>query len=489
MKITDLLAAKSFRGVTSDSREVAAGTVFVAVRGTARDGHLFIGEAVKKGAVAIVGHRDFRPSPADLGSVPYIGVEDERLVLAQIAAAFHGHPSRTMQVIGVTGTSGKTTTTYLIESILRAAGHRVGLIGTVEFRSGQKRYPSTHTTPGPVELQRLLAEMKADGCDAVVMEVSSHALKQHRTAGIVFAGVVFTNLSPEHLDFHPDMDDYFDTKASLFLAYPDWRAAAINGDDRYGQKLLQELRARASAHPRRQIVSFGMGKAAEVSGANLKIDLEGIHGKAGGLKIDSSLIGEFNAMNLLAAASVCRELGVPAQVIEQGIKEAHAPPGRLESVQNSQGIHVLVDYAHKPDALEKILAVLSEIKGSHRLITVFGCGGDRDRSKRPVMGGIAAQKSDLVWVTSDNPRTENPEAILQEILTGISERGHVRVESDRKKAIFAAIAEARSGDLVLIAGKGHEDYQILPDPSSPSGVKKIHFDDRETAAAALRLKH
>jgi UDP-N-acetylmuramoyl-L-alanyl-D-glutamate--2,6-diaminopimelate ligase len=460
----------SFTSVTSDSRAVGAGTLFVAVRGTAQDGHFFIRQAVEGGAVLIVGSDQFKPVASDLGAVPYVGVADERLALARIAAAFYGHPSEKMRMIGVTGTSGKTTTTYLIESILRAAGKKAGVIGTVEFRFGAKRYPSTHTTPGPVELQKLLAEMQADGCEMVVMEVSSHALRQHRTAAIRFEGVVFTNLSREHLDFHPDMEDYFRAKASLFTDYPGWSVAVVNRDDAYGKRLIAELAPRSAA-----VATFGKDSLKDV-----RLGERGIHGTLGGIPIDSSLVGAFNAMNLFAAIELCRGLGIPPAAIAEGVKNAVPPPGRLERVKNDRGIHVLVDYAHKPDALEKILEVLAPLKGSHRLFTVFGCGGDRDRTKRPVMGALAVRYSDHVWVTSDNPRTEDPGAIIEEILAGIPQGStRVTVEADRKKAIFAAIFAAQPGDWVLIAGKGHEDYQII-------GTKKIHFDDREVAAEALR---
>jgi UDP-N-acetylmuramoyl-L-alanyl-D-glutamate--2,6-diaminopimelate ligase len=461
-----------FTHVTSDSREVGAGTLFVAVRGTAQDGHFFIRQAVQAGAVLIVGSEDHFPPASDLGPIPYVGMKDPRLALAEIAAAFYGHPSRHMQMIGVTGTSGKTTTTYLIESILKAAEKNVGLIGTVEFRSAKKRYPSTHTTPGAVALQKLLAEMRADGCDVVVMEVSSHALKQHRTAAIEFDGVVFTNLSPEHLDFHPDMEDYFLTKASLFEDYASGSTAVINADDPYGRRLIQMLQTPATKNPDRTIIPFQLS-------TDLKISRDGVMGEVNGVHIESCLIGSFNAMNLLAAIQVCRGLGIPPDVIARGVKNAVPPPGRLERVPNTKGIHVFVDYAHKPDALEKILEILAALKGPHHLFTVFGCGGDRDRTKRPVMGAIAAHWSDHAWVTSDNPRSEDPQAIIEEIVAGIDDRSHVSVEPDRKKAIFAAISRAQAGDLVIIAGKGHEDYQII-------GAQKIHFDDREVAAEALR---
>lgn len=464
--------------VTSDSRAVGPGTLFVAVKGGASDGHDFIEAARKSGAIAVVGER----APAD--SI----VADSREELARLASAFHGHPSRSMLVVGVTGTSGKTTTTYLIESILKAAGHRVGVIGTVNFRFGEKVLLSTHTTPGAVELQQLLAEMKAMGATAVVMEVSSHALKQRRVAAVAFDGMVFTNLSPEHLDFHPDMADYFESKALLFTEYAEASArmgknptGAVNLDDTYGEKLL--LRLRASGSPR--TISFGLSPEADLSCAEIRINLSGINGKAGGIEIRSGLTGRFNAENILGAAAACKAVGIADEAVQHGIESLKSVPGRLERVENTQGMNVLVDYAHKPDALEKVLKTLVGVKGSDRLFTVFGCGGDRDRTKRPVMGKIAVTHSNHVIVTSDNPRTENPEAIIREILVGTQGAANFSVEPDRKKAIRAAIGMARPGDIVLIAGKGHEDYQIIADPAAPGGTRKIHFDDREVAAEAI----
>ncbi len=420
---------------------------------------------------------------------------DSRWALARMASHFYGNPSCGMLVVGVTGTSGKTTTTYLIESILKAAGHHVGVIGTVNMRHGEKIIPSQLTTPGSVELQRVLAQMKTEGCTAVVMEVSSHALKQHRTACIAFDGVVFTNLSPEHLDFHADMEDYFQAKALLFkegvqfaLASGKHPVAAINTDIPYGQRLLSELHASPTRGFR--IADFGHAPIAQVSGQNLKSDLFGIQGKIERISIHSPLMGQFNASNILAAVAVTQGLGISDSAISAGIADLSLVPGRLERVPNTHGIHVLVDYAHKPDALENVLRTLREIQDGHRLITVFGCGGDRDRKKRPVMGRLGVEFSNHTFVTSDNPRSENPNSIIQEILQGIplqdlQDKKNFTVEPNREKAITAALHMAQPGDLVLIAGKGHEDYQIIADPDHPGKTKKIHFDDREIAIKAM----
>ncbi|MGZ6371372.1 MAG: UDP-N-acetylmuramoyl-L-alanyl-D-glutamate--2,6-diaminopimelate ligase, partial [Bdellovibrionota bacterium] len=332
--------------------------------------------------------------------------------------------------------------------------------------------PSNNTTPGPVELQSLLAEMRDAGCKSVVMEVSSHGLKMHRTAQIAFDAAVFTNLTPEHLDFHPDMEDYFHAKGILFKEMADEAreigkkpVAIINGEDEYGKRLIRELK--------QEFLDFSQ------DAHQLKVDLSGIHGKAHGIEIQSKLTGRFNAFNIAAAVAAAKALQIDAKIISRGIGNLPVVPGRLERVPNTKGIHVLVDYAHKPDALEKVLKTLKDVKGSHRLITVFGCGGDRDRKKRPVMGKIAVELSDHVVITSDNPRTEDPGTIIQEILGGTAGYKNFEVEADRKSAIFAAIQVAKAGDLVVIAGKGHEDYQIL-------GTGKIHFDDREVAAEALK---
>ncbi len=464
--------------VTSDSRAVRPGTIFVAVRGVSQDGHAFLIDAQKAGAVGAVGEIE---APAGL-QIPYVRVDDSRDALAALAAQKAGHPSRSMLMVGVTGTSGKTTTTYLIESILREAGHLVGVIGTVNFRYGNTVLESTHTTPGPVELQSLLARMLEAGCTAVVMEVSSHALKQKRVEHIAFDGMVFNNLSREHLDFHPDMEDYFRAKARLFLdlAHASWQAgknpvAAINSDDEYGRRLIAEVSMKAQP--------FGLEHTHH---SKLHIGMDGIDGTVGKIRIHSALTGKFNAHNILGAVTVCHSIGILQEAIEKGISSLAYVPGRLERVEDPAGRHILVDYAHKPDALEKVLQTLRDVRESGRkLITVFGCGGDRDRTKRPVMGKLAVELSDHAWITSDNPRREDPQAIISEIVNGTAGHSNFTVQPDRREAIRGAVRMAGPGDIVLIAGKGHEDYQIIADPTKPSGTHKIRFDDREEARAAL----
>ena len=475
--------------VTADSREVEPGTIFVAVAGGTHDGHDHCLKAIEQGAIALILQKDM-DLPTD---IPAIRVQDSRRSLAEIAAAFEGHPSSSLKLVGITGTSGKTTTSYLCESMLEAAGEKVGVIGTVNFRFGSKIYPSTHTTPGAPELQRLLREMKEDGCTAVVMEVSSHALKQYRVFGCLFDAVVFTNLSREHLDFHPDMEDYFQSKALLFTDYILAARAAgknpaivINEDDEWGRRLLSIQKA-------------GPGRVATYSAKSrgIELSLTGTKIPVGAETIQSGLIGEFNASNLAAVAGAGEGLGISPEVIAKGLSKLRVVPGRLERVETADtgGPVVLVDYAHKPDALEKVLETLKQMvqqAGRGRLICVFGCGGDRDRGKRPLMGAIAERLADLTWITSDNPRTEDPRSIIQEIIQGLidpqSER--IRVEEGRAEAIEAALQAAQKWDVVLIAGKGHEDYQLILDPSSPAGgpktTLKIHFDDREVAARVLK---
>ena len=493
------LLNQSVAGVTSDSRQVGPGWIFVAIQGTSQDGHQFAEEAINRGACLLIVEKELPHL-----TVPILKVNDGREALARLAANFYHHPSQALLMVGITGTSGKTTTSYLIESILKSAGHQVGVIGTINIRYPGREVEASQTTPGADELQQLLANMKAAGCTAVVMEVSSHALAQKRVDCIAFDAVAFTNLSPEHQDFHPDMEDYYQTKALLFTHHLEFAAkvgkkpvAVIHAGDPYGRRLLASSSFRS--------LSFSL----DDQGKDWSIGIHGIQGTFQNVRLESPLIGRFNAENVLTALMLAEGLGISAENAARGISACPVVPGRLERVQNSKGIHVFVDYAHKPDALEKVLITLRNTITSEprsaRLITVFGCGGDRDRTKRPVMGRLAATLSDLVWVTSDNPRSEEPGAIIEEIVLGMAGHSNYQVEPDRKNAIEGAIRAARPGDLVLIAGKGHENYQIVSDPaaeptaategaspgpsvrSGPRATKtrKIHFDDREVALHAL----
>ena len=480
-------------GLCYDSRKVGSGEIFFAISGEKSDGHDFIADVVRRGAAAVVVSRDGDwPRPAAL-----LRVGNVRRCMGLWAAYFYGRPSEKICIVGVTGTNGKTTLTYLIESVLQAAALPAGVIGTISYRYAGQEVPSHHTTPESLDLQAMLAEMSRAGIKAVAMEVSSHALAQERVRGLDFDVAVFTNLSRDHLDYHRDMDEYFLAKSKLFTDYLEAsgkrrKAAVIYGDDPRGRQLIEQIRARDF-----DLWSYGEGQECDVHPVNVERDVRGLRGTIRAreqvIEFDSPLIGAANLQNILGAVGVGRALGIDAEVVAQGIKQLQSVPGRLEKVANQRGVTILVDYAHSPDALEKVLGAVRPLTRG-KLICVFGCGGDRDRGKRPLMGEIAARLSDLVVLTSDNPRTEEPSAILADVEAGVVttsqpkldirdlrsqiaankvQRGYL-VEADRRRAIAIAISAAATGDLVLIAGKGHEDYQIL-------GTNKIHFDDREVA--------
>jgi UDP-N-acetylmuramoyl-L-alanyl-D-glutamate--2,6-diaminopimelate ligase len=420
-----------------DTESVRSGALFFCVRGSRSDGHDLAPDAVARGAVALVSEE-----PLDL-AVPQIIVSDSRRAMAQAAVAFFGDPSRELDVLAVTGTAGKTTTTYLIDSILRAAGRRPGLMTNIERRVGDELRPAALNTPEAIDLQRLLREMVDAGNEACVLEATSHASVQGRLDGVRFAVLVFTNLAHEHLDFHGSMEEYFQAKRRLF-AQAD--VAVVNVGDPYGKRLAEEL-----------------PDAVVFDAATDHLDA------------DVKLRGQFNLENALGAAAAARALGIGEDAIRAGIEAVHGVPGRLEHVDEGQPFAVVVDYAHKPASLETVLKTLREL-ASGRVICVFGCGGDRDRSKRPLMGRIADELADVAIVTSDNPRSEDPRAIIDEVVAGAP--GLV-VEPDRRAAIARAIEGAREGDVVLIAGKGHEQGQEI------AGVKHP-FDDREVARDVLR---
>ncbi len=454
--------------ITSDHRQCVPGALFVAIRGAKIDGHTFLRDAEAQGASALVGE-DF------VTSEKYLRVPDSRLALSELAAALNAWPSQSLIVIGVTGTSGKTTTTYLLESIFQAAGKKVGVIGTVNFRIAGKTVPSTHTTPGPAELQKLLVEMKAAGCEVVVMEVSSHALKQRRVSGVLFDAVAFSNLTPEHLDYHPDIEDYYQSKKLLFTEQAERSGRrgkntllCVNSEDSFGARLAKDLLA-----SQRKVVTYEVPPAPAWTADRL-----GVRGSVQGVPFHSNLAGRFNASNIQCAISLAIALKIDPAVIARGIEALPFVPGRMQAVPNSGSLSIWVDYAHKPDALEKVLQNLQAERKTGRLWTVVGCGGDRDRSKRPVMAEIAERLSDRIVVTSDNPRTEKPEAILQEICQGFTRKDSHQVEADRKTAIFMAIHAMKAGDFLVIAGKGHEAYQIV-------GQETLPFDDVQVAAQAL----
>jgi UDP-N-acetylmuramoyl-L-alanyl-D-glutamate--2,6-diaminopimelate ligase len=479
-------------GLVYDSRRVAKGDVFFAVPGEQADGHQFVNQAIERGAVAAV---VADPAKVPLG-VTFVRVPDVRATMGLWAAQYYAQPGHRLKIVGVTGTNGKTTTTYLIESILASAGMEPGVIGTINYRYGGKEMPAHHTTPESLDLHALMAEMAQGGARSVVMEVSSHALVQERVGGVDFDVAVFTNLSRDHLDYHKNMDDYFLAKSRLFTEYlrasvKSAKAAVINGNDARGRELLSKAQ-------RAGLTTWSYGSGEEWDIKPLQVH-QHVSGQSGKIKVkdrviefSSELIGAANLDNILAAVGVGFALRIPPTAIVDGIRKLRSVPGRLQRVENSRGVLVLVDYAHTPDALEKTLAAVRPLTDA-KVLTVFGCGGDRDRGKRPLMGEIAARLSDVVVLTSDNPRSEDPHRILREIeagmqKTGISkieppaaERNGVHgygVEADRRKAIGLALSWAQAGDVVVIAGKGHEDYQIL-------GAQKIHFDDREVAREIL----
>ncbi len=503
MKIAELLQAITPQGVSGatdleiqglyyDSRKVEPGGLFFALRGVASDGHHFLAAALQKGAAAVV-VEDLSCAPA---GVTVICVADARLAMAKMAAAFYGFPTGKVPVVGITGTNGKTTTTFIVEGILEKAGVPAAVLGTISYRFGSKEIPAPNTTPESVDLQRTLRDLVDLGARGVVMEVSSHALEQRRVDGCQFDVGVFTNLTRDHLDYHGTMESYLASKQRLFaeLLVPDRtkprRGAVVNLEDPYAAEI--------AGHAACPVIGYGIGGSPQVTARNVRFSGEGIAATLvtpkGEIAIHSLLLGRFNLSNILAAAAVGIALDLPLEVIRAGIEGHKRVPGRLERVANGRGVIALVDYAHTGDALENVLKTLREF-ATGRIITVFGCGGDRDRGKRPIMGEIAGRLSDLAVLTSDNPRSEEPQAIIGEVRAGLlplglreytaaelavdaQEKGFISVV-DRREAIRLAARVARAGDVLLLAGKGHEDYQIV-------GLEKHHFDDREEAALALR---
>jgi len=456
--------------VTHDSRAVVPGSMFVAIRGRAADGNQFVEAALRKGAAVVVSEAPARPG------VPWVQVPDAREALALFSAAALGDPARALQLVGVTGTNGKTTTAYLIDAALRAYGRRVGLLGTVQYRIGDRIAEAVRTTPEASDLQVLFKEMVEAGCSHAVLEVSSHSLELKRVHGNAFRVAVFTNLTRDHLDFHGDMNRYFAAKRVLFdsLLLPDGYAI-LNADD--------DRAAGIATSTRGQVWTYGIDRPADIRARDVALSLDGtrfhVDSPAGAFEMKTPLLGRFNVSNLLAAFGASLALGIPPETAIAGLVSLTGVPGRLERVAAGQDFTVVVDYAHTDDALKNLLETVREL-GPRRIITVFGCGGDRDRTKRPLMGAVASRLSDVVVVTSDNPRSEPPEAILEEIQRGMNgTRGAERhVIVDRREAIGRALEMARPGDAVVIAGKGHEAYQVLRDRTIP-------FDDRQVAREAL----
>ncbi len=501
-QIADIYAKSSIdeievSAVEYDSRMVKENGLFVAVKGFVTDGHTHVADAARRGAVAALVEE-----PTGTAGITEVVVADTRAAMGPVAHEFYGSPSEHLKVHTITGTNGKTTTLHLIDSILQENGIKTGVVGTLGYRAAgtsaiAERTSAERTSPEAVDLARLLALMLDGGVEAVTMEVSSHALSLGRVLGMKMDTATFTNLSRDHLDFHGSMAEYGAAKRKLFDliagdAGKPGASAIVNRDDAFGRELLESL----SAAERIAVLSYGMTDG-DVYASNVEMDPEGttaiFHTPAGEIDVHLNLIAGFNVMNALAATAVAVTQSVPLESIRAGLGKVERVAGRLELVHGARGFSVLVDYAHTPDALEKVLTSVRDLNPT-RVITVFGCGGDRDRGKRPMMGRIAARMSDLVVITSDNPRTEEPGAIIAEILEGVRDvetssggsgrvtrHAGVDVIEDRRKAITAAVAAAAAGDIVVIAGKGHEDYQII-------GNERLHFDDREEARAAIAAR-
>ena len=458
-------AAVEVRDLAYDARAVTPGAAFFCVPGSTRDGHEFAAEAVRNGAVALVVEHAVEPV------VPQLVVPDARAAMATAADIFFGEPTRELEVVGVTGTNGKTTTAFLLHSILAAAGRRPGLLGTVESRVGGERRPVVRTTPEAIDLQRTFREMLDAGDRSVALEASSHASQLHRLDRVRFDALVFTNLTQDHLDFHETMEEYFRAKRRLFVgAAPP--PAAVNIGDEWGRRLAEEL----ADMNRAPLLTFGLADDAEIRPEGLELDASGARFTAGGVEIRTTLRGRFNVENVLGAVAAGILLDVDEDAIAEGVAALSGVPGRFEAVDEGQGFAVLVDYAHTPDSLDNVLRTARDL-AQGRVLVVFGAGGDRDRGKRPLMGKVAAGLADVVVVTSDNPRSEQPLAIIQDILQGAGM--DVEIDPDRRSAIARALSLAEDGDVVVIAGKGHEQGQEV-------GEEKLPFDDREVAREILR---
>lgn len=461
-------AEQEITGVAYDSRTVEPGGLFVCIEGFRTDGHKYIPSALEKGAAAILCTHQVQGIPKNTAVVL---AENTRKALAMVSANFYGHPSRQMRMIGVTGTNGKTTTTYLIKSVLEKAGRKVGIIGTIENRIGDRVLPASRTTPESRELQALLEEMRAEGVTDVVMEVSSHSLDLYRVEGIAFDVAVFTNLTQDHLDYHKTMENYRAAKGLLFERA---KKSVINMDDAAGEYMA----GRSGG----DVLPFGIGKDRALTAEDIRISAEGsafeLLWQEKRLPVRLHTPGRFSVYNALGAAGACIALGVPLETIAAGLSENSGVSGRFQTIRSRKGCQAVVDYAHTPDGLENVLKTAGEFtKG--KIITVFGCGGDRDKTKRPIMGETAGRLSDYCLITSDNPRTEDPLEIIKEVEAGVRKTGcpYEKVP-DRREAIRRAAALAGRGDVILVAGKGHETYQIFPD-------RTIHFDDVEEVRNAF----
>lgn len=473
-RLCDGSAATEIVGLACDSRAIQPGFLFFALPGEKTDGGRYVEEAARRGAVAVVHENGLRP-PREMADVVVAGA---RSAMADLAAEFYGHPSKKLQVVGVTGTNGKTTATFMIRDILRAAGTDCGLIGTIQYEFGGRFISAARTTPESLDLQRMFFEAHQAGCRTVAVEASSQGLAAERLRGTRFAAAVFTNLSVDHLDFHKTMEAYFDAKKRLFDAlakFSPTAPAVVNLDDAYGRRLAAEPNLAG------RLVTYGCGPDALVRAEDVRLSETESAFRAvtpwGEVDVELGFAGRFNVSNALAAMAVCGALGTPLEAMAAALAKMPAVPGRLERIADSKGRHLFVDYAHTEDALRNVLQTLRETTPG-RLICLFGCGGNRDRSKRPRMGAVVSEWADVAVVTSDNPRNEEPQAILDEILPGMDLGKPHLVELDRARAIRAALREARAGDTVLLAGKGHEPYQEI-------AGRMLHFDDREVVREML----
>lgn len=459
---------REVRALSFDSREVGEGYCFFAVRGTQVDGHNFIAKATDAGASVVV----CETLPEALNEqVSYVVVEDSTAAMADIAAAFYDNPSHALTLVGVTGTNGKTTIATLLYDMFTALGYRAGLISTVVYRVGSKTLTSTHTTPDVIRLNAMLREMVDEGCTHCFMEVSSHSVVQQRIRGLRFRGAAFTNLTHDHLDYHGTFAEYIKAKKGLFDSLEKGAFAVVNVDDRNGEVMLQNTRAKG--------YRYSLRAAADFKCKLMEMHFDGMLLQVDGNEVWVNFLGRFNASNLLAVYAVAVLLGEPREEVLRVLSMLHSVAGRFEPVRSASGKVAIVDYAHTPDALENVIDTIDEIRGEgSRLIVVCGCGGDRDATKRPEMGKIASERADVAIFTSDNPRTEDPEKILDDVVRGAVAGAQTLRISDRRQAIATAAMLAQAGDIILIAGKGHEDYQII-------GREKIHFDDREEIRAAF----
>lgn len=472
----DIFSDADLTGVSIDSRTTSPGDLYIAMPGEKVNGHDFVDMAVSNGASAVAVSRPEVFDKLASDGIPVIRIGDPIEFCWQASTFIYNHPTRNLQMVGITGTNGKTTTAWILAQMLNLCGQNCAYVGTLGAQYAGEKLETGFTTPFPPDLNKLFVELKKRGADSIAMEVSSHALAQRRVDGVEFDVALFTNLSQDHLDFHGNLENYFEAKRRLFGDLPSTKPlrSAINADDSWGIQLLKSAPG-----------AIGYGKNAQelklidsgFSASSLQMELEW-EGK--NYLATAQLGARFNVYNSLAAISASLLLGIPIEKCISALSKAKAAPGRFEAVETNGEFSVIVDYAHTPDALQKLLESVRELKPA-RILTVFGCGGDRDKTKRPLMGSAVSKVADISFVTSDNPRTENPESIIDDILPGMENGKEIRVIVDRQEAIFAAVSEAKNGDVVVIAGKGHEDYQII-------GTTKRHFDDREIASEAIEAK-